>query len=110
MTHRQKVIRLSVMKVMIIKNGGYMLNNYYNKQEKLINQILDRVDDMRSWLPVHTPDRDTLSHSLNHAQLNLEQLDRLASFDDGSFGHDVFGIYKHGWWMHSEDDWLPRCC
>mgnify|MGYP003679709650 FL=1 len=86
-----------------------MVTNYFNEQEVLINKILDRVDEMRSWLPKHTPDRDTLSHSLNHAQLNLEQLNKLSSFDDGSFGHDVFGIYKYGWWSNSTSDWLPRC-
>jgi len=86
-----------------------MVTNYYNSQEILIDTILDRVDDMRSWLPEHTPTRERLKHSLENSQLNLEQLNKLSSFDDGSFGHDVFGIYKNGWWSNKASHWLPRC-
>lgn len=85
------------------------MSNYYKDQDNLVMLILDRVDTLRSWLPSWTPERQSLDITLTHSQLSPEQLERLLSFDDGSFGHDVFGIHKRRWWQGDGDDWIPRC-
>ena len=81
---------------------------------KLITDVLNRVDDLKSeyiWLKEDAPDRMTLNISLEYANLSINELKNLLSFDNGSFGHDVFGIDKY---MSRDtyqltDCFLPRC-
>ena len=89
---------------------------------RLITDVLDRVDKLRedsyygsincdSNYPLKTPDRITLMISLEYANLSINELKNLLSFDNGSFGHDVFGIDKY---MNRDthkltDCFLPRC-
>ena len=75
-----------------------------------INLILDRVDTMRDWLPSQTPARFDLFFALLKAKLTRPQLEKLYNFDDGNFGHDVFGIHEHTDIMKGLDsNFSPRC-
>ena len=78
---------------------------------KLISDVLDRVDNLRVKYGDTPPDRMTLHISLEYANLSINELKNLLSFDNGSFGHDVFGIDKY---MCRDtykltDCFLPRC-
>ena len=78
---------------------------------KLITDVLNRVDKLRVEYGDTPPDRITLMISLEYANLSINELKNLLSFDDGSFGHDVYGIDKY---MCRDtykltDCFLPRC-
>ena len=62
---------------------------------KLITDVLNRVDKLRVEYGDTPPDRITLMISLEYANLSINELKNLLSFDDGSFGHDVYGIDKY---------------
>jgi|TARA_Y100000296_G_scaffold27396_1_gene32035 hypothetical protein len=78
----------------------------------LITDVLNRVDKLKQEYDLSsTPDRMTLHISLEYANLSINELKNLLSFDNGSFGHDVFGIDKY---MCRDtykltDCFLPRC-
>ena len=82
------------------------------KHFNLITDVLNRVDKLREEYKLgNTPDRMTLNISLEYANLSINELENLLSFDNGSFGHDVFGIDKY---MSRDtykltDCFLPRC-
>ena len=81
---------------------------------KLITDVLDRVDRLRvdkNYTRLNIPDRNQLMFSLEYANLSTNELIKLLSFDNGNFGHDVFGIDKY---MSREtyqltDCFSPRC-
>ena len=79
---------------------------------KLISDVLNRMDKLKQEYDLSpTPDRMTLNISLEYANLSINELKNLLSFDNGSFGHDVFGIDKY---MSRDtyqltDCFLPRC-
>lgn len=77
------------------------------KVKKIVDRIMDYQEDVglkRSRMDWHM--------DIEAAHINCKlDLDRLLSFDDGNFGHDVFGIMRHlnrntGALM---DCFLPRC-
>jgi hypothetical protein len=79
---------------------------------KLISDVLNRVDKLKKKYDLSpTPDRITLMISLEYANLSINELKNLLSFDNGSFGHDVFGIdrYMSRDTYKLTDCFLPRC-
>ena len=84
------------------------------KHFNLITDVLDRVDKLRSdsyYERLEEPKRIDLMISLEYANLSINELKNLLSFDNGSFGHDVYGINRY---MSRDtykltDCFLPRC-
>ncbi len=88
------------------------INQHFN----LITDVLNRVDKLREdsyygSINLKTPDRITLMISLEYANLSINELKNLLSFDNGSFGHDVFGIdrYMSRDTYKLTDCFSPRC-
>ena len=78
---------------------------------RLISDVLNRVDNLRVKYGDTPPDRITLMISLEYANLSINELKNLLSFDNGSFGHDVYGIDRY---MSRDthkltDCFSPRC-
>ena len=82
------------------------------KHFNLITDVLNRVDELREKHNLsNTPDRITLMISLEYANLSINELKNLLSFDKGNFGHDVFGIdrYMSRDTYKLTDCFSPRC-
>ena len=80
----------------------------------LITEVLNRVDKLRSdsyYERLEEPKRIDLMISLEYANLSINELKNLLSFDNGSFGHDVYGInrYMSRKTYQLTDCFLPRC-
>jgi hypothetical protein len=80
-------------------------------EHEMITRIVDRLIPMAEDFGIKR-DRVSWHMDMEAAHLSCQlDLQRLLTFDDGNFGHDVFGIYRHLNRVTGEmqDCFLPRC-
>ena len=81
------------------------------RKEKLeaMGRIMDRAEKLGIMLQTQNP-RVTLMMDLDYS-LDFTQIEKLESFKDDSFIHDIVGIqrYMSRDNLTLEDDFMPRC-